>query len=367
MTTSVIDRLRQPEYTGSNRCLPCTATNVVIAAVMSVVVGVIWATMVGGLWWVVGGSLFALSLLAIWLRGYLVPGTPQFTKRYFPDWLLAKFDKAPQPGATAGGFEWEDSGPERGGGGQSGQSARTASGMDGNGGGARAEASKVEAGDEPTAGANGAVASAGEATGDETDDGSDEQPRFVDPEEALLSAGVVEPCDEYDDLCLTDSFEGEWLTRVRDLRDLPNLERVRGDLAGALGIEDLSVDRDGHDRPVATARGEKIHAWVSDGALVGDLAALGVLTERVDDWETVPVPQRVGIARALRSFYSTCPLCEGFVAASEDTVESCCRSWDVIAIRCTECDEHLLELDPRQFGDPDSDERTSPTEGGFTR
>jgi hypothetical protein len=32
---------------------------------------------------------------SIWLRGYLVPKTPQLTKRYVPEWLLAKFDTEP--------------------------------------------------------------------------------------------------------------------------------------------------------------------------------------------------------------------------------------------------------------------------------
>jgi hypothetical protein len=76
---SVLDRVRQPEYTGENRCMPCTATNVVIAVLLSVGVGVLFPP--------AGVVVFALSLGAIWLRGYLVPGTPELTKRYFPDWL----------------------------------------------------------------------------------------------------------------------------------------------------------------------------------------------------------------------------------------------------------------------------------------
>ena len=33
MTASTLaDRLRQPEYTGENRCTPCTVVNVVIAS-----------------------------------------------------------------------------------------------------------------------------------------------------------------------------------------------------------------------------------------------------------------------------------------------------------------------------------------------
>lgn len=92
-----LDRVRQPEYTGENRCLPCTAANVVIASVLSAVVGVLFAP--------AGVAVFLGSLALVYLRGYLVPGTPELTKRYFPDWLLAAFDKRPaepaiDPGET---------------------------------------------------------------------------------------------------------------------------------------------------------------------------------------------------------------------------------------------------------------------------
>ena len=30
-----LDRVRQPEYVGENRCLPCTVTNLVIAAILT--------------------------------------------------------------------------------------------------------------------------------------------------------------------------------------------------------------------------------------------------------------------------------------------------------------------------------------------
>ncbi|MFB6163699.1 MAG: hypothetical protein ABEJ31_00915 [Haloarculaceae archaeon] len=93
----VLERVRQPEYTGENRCVPCTVTNVAIAAVGSAVVGygaaALGAGATGGS--VLGIACFAASCVAIALRGYLVPGTPTLTKRFFPDRVLAWFDKAP--------------------------------------------------------------------------------------------------------------------------------------------------------------------------------------------------------------------------------------------------------------------------------
>jgi len=89
-----LERLRQPEYTGENRCLPCTAVNVVIAAVLSVGVGVAVALTVSASAGVAAGLLsLGSALCLIYLRGYLVPKTPELTKRCFPPWLLSAFGK----------------------------------------------------------------------------------------------------------------------------------------------------------------------------------------------------------------------------------------------------------------------------------
>lgn len=95
-TLETLDRFRQPEYTGENRCLPCTVVNTLIAAVLSVAlavgVGLAASPLAGVLAAVV---VFGLSLALIYLRGYLVPGTPELTRRYFPPWLLGLFGKGP--------------------------------------------------------------------------------------------------------------------------------------------------------------------------------------------------------------------------------------------------------------------------------
>lgn len=109
MRRNLIGGLRRPEYTGDNRCLPCTATNVGIAAGLGggLVGAGVWTGMPGvGL--AVALCVVAVSLASIYLRGYLVPGTPALTKRYFPGWLLRRFGKAetvpsaPEAGATDG-------------------------------------------------------------------------------------------------------------------------------------------------------------------------------------------------------------------------------------------------------------------------
>ncbi|NHX36386.1 MULTISPECIES: hypothetical protein [Halolamina] len=92
----VVERVSQPEYTGSNRCLPCTVVNVAVALALSAVVTVLTSPLAGT-------AALALALAAIYLRGYLVPGTPELTKRYLPDRVRRWFGKAPdlpEPGET---------------------------------------------------------------------------------------------------------------------------------------------------------------------------------------------------------------------------------------------------------------------------
>lgn len=92
VTRPALGRLARPEYTGENRCTPCTVVNLVFALAISIAVGRV-------------RSLFALPTLVaatavIYLRGYLVPGTPTLTRRYLPDRVLAAFDKRPNEPET---------------------------------------------------------------------------------------------------------------------------------------------------------------------------------------------------------------------------------------------------------------------------
>lgn len=85
--------LRNPRYTGANRCWPCTVVNVLIVAAIA---GIAVTTGFP----LVAGVVAVSGLAAIALRGYVIPGTPRFTQ-YLPDPVLALFGKQqPQPGMT---------------------------------------------------------------------------------------------------------------------------------------------------------------------------------------------------------------------------------------------------------------------------
>lgn len=64
-----LDQFRRPEYTGSNRCWPCTALNLVLVALAAVWLAVRRRRLVGLL-------VAAVGVAAVVLRGYVVPYTP---------------------------------------------------------------------------------------------------------------------------------------------------------------------------------------------------------------------------------------------------------------------------------------------------
>ncbi|MFD1645253.1 hypothetical protein [Haloarchaeobius litoreus] len=253
---SFVDQLRRPEYTGENRCIPCTVTNLGIAGVLSAGAFLLspWLAAVVAL----------TSVTAIYLRGYLVPGTPELTKRYFPDRLLAWFDKAPA------GFH--------------------------------AESFAVEP--------------------------------------LLLDAGAVVPGEA--DLELDPTFAVAWHAEMETLADKPS---QRAALAALTDLDAESIRLDTRPgRFVAWYDGEWLGQWESRAAFIADVAAAPVLAAGLDDWETMPVAYRSELLAGLRLFLDRCPACEGDVSFGTDVVESCCRSYDVVAANCEGCDARLFEL-----------------------
>jgi hypothetical protein len=70
---SLLDAVRRPEYTGENRCLPCTVVNLVVVAVVALLVGRRSRRL--------AALVFGAGAALISLRGYVVPGTPRFAPR----------------------------------------------------------------------------------------------------------------------------------------------------------------------------------------------------------------------------------------------------------------------------------------------
>lgn len=258
---SVLDQIRRPEYTGENRCTPCTVVNVGIAIVVSSLSIIASPVLAAG--------VFALSLVLIYLRGYLVPGTPTLTKQYFPENVLRWFDKSQSTTAVDGSVK-------------------------------------------------------------------------INPEQVLLDAGAVEPCREKTDICLTPEFHEAWQERIRssELGDAGEAE-----LSRAIDPQsDVAIFENG-DAFVARTEDNVIGQWSSQAAVISDVAAEKELAEQHPEWEQLSPAETARVLFSLRIFIEWCPECDGSVVVEQEAVESCCRSYDVIAAACQDCESRLFEME----------------------
>lgn len=253
-------RFRQPEHVGENRCLPCTVVNVGIAIAVSAAIGL----------WTAGAGVAVLvgCLVVIYLRGYLVPGTPALTKRYLPDRVLRRFEKAPTQPSTPASFS---------------------------------------------------------------------------PEELLVDAGVIGPCEHADDLCLQPEFRTTWRDRIEFVRERDpgstRLEEAIDDPDDELTFESI----DGN--VVALHDNATVGQWSSDAAIVADVAATDVVPLFVSSWQRLTPVERLQLLGSLRLFLETCPACDDSVELDEEVVDSCCRSFDVVRAVCRGCDARVFEIE----------------------
>ncbi|MDS0476141.1 hypothetical protein [Natrinema sp. 1APR25-10V2] len=324
MQIDVVDDLKQPEYTGENRCEPCTVLNLVIAAVVGSLVA--RKSRLGGL------VAVGVSLALIYLRGYLVPGTPTLTKRYLPPAVLRWFGKEPEPEVASGLGGVDTATPLDVGTGSADPTAPTT---------ATDDVATFDEGDIDDAD----TVDETESTADRSADGqadTDDAPEITDLETFFLDHEVLEPCADRDDLCLTDAFEADWFDEIEPL------DEAGVDAAAAVDAfgfdadpDEFQLDSQG-DTYRLLSRSGGAGRWPSRAALIADVAASRSLSSWVDDWDAVPPETKGEILNGLRMFLETCPS-GGTVQMGEEVVESCCSSHEVVAVTCEETGERLFE------------------------
>jgi hypothetical protein len=299
-SASFLDGFRKPEYTGENRCVPCTVVNALLAAAGSVAVSLGVSAYAGvGAPLVLASGLAVLvpSALLIYLRGYLVPGTPELTKRYLPRRALALFGKDPV-------------------------AERTGS-TDGEHPGEFDEEAFTEAVEEIT----------------------ERHEQSVDPETFLEEAGVIDP-DGDGDYRLTDDTADAVQDRMATYRE----ESIATEAVATL-FDTTAEDIEELDRGYPAYRiGVRIRKWPSEGAWIADVATHEVLAETTDGWADLPTEQRVDTLAWLRGLHPACPMCGGETRFSDDVIESCCGRFEVTTIACMDCSERLREFDPAKVG-----------------
>ncbi|WP_436346264.1 hypothetical protein [Natronorubrum sp. FCH18a] len=327
-----IAELKQPEYTGENRCEPCTILNLAIAAVVGSLVA--RKTKLGGL------AAVGVSIGLIYLRGYLVPGTPTLTKRYLPPEVLRWFGKDPEPELASGfgGVEPpNDAGP-------SDVAATDAS--DGTAGGRTEPTDIAVDGTEATDDAAGDAATEAEDATTEAEDAAAEaepEPEPLDLETFFLEHDVLEPCADRDDLCLTPDFEADWLEAIEDV-DAAGVDATVTIDAFGFDADPEAFDLESRDEARLLVGEHGIAGrWPSRAAVVADVAASRVLETWTPGWDAHEPETKGQVLNGLRMFLETCPGTGGEISMDEEVVESCCTSHDVVAVTCDETGERLFE------------------------
>ena len=270
--SAAIGRLRRPEYTGENRCMPCTVLNAVITGIVAIAVGVVST--------VAGGVVLLGGAAAIYFRGYLIPGTPTVTQRYFPASVLRLFGKEPLPQPNA---------------------------IDTDGG---------------------VAAGAHEREEDPLAD-------YDHVGELLADAGIVEDCVDDDDLCLTPAFEEAWWERIERFREG---EASIEQLAAVLNVDPEEVSTAGTEPFEVEIDGVTAGRWSSRAAFLADLGAEPTVAEWLPVWDEIGQRQSGELLASLRAFLLRCPECDGELTSIEDVTKTCCSGEYVNVSRdCTEC------------------------------
>ncbi|WP_237713393.1 hypothetical protein [Halococcus hamelinensis] len=179
----------------------------------------------------------------------------------------------------------------------------------------------------------------------------------IDPERVLLDADAVEPCREGTDLCLTADFQQAWRERIHTTRAHDLSEVILADALNVSTTDDrIAVDQ--HDQAfIAHTDDAVVGQWSSRAAVIADVAAATELSERLPDWQNLAPAEIARVLMSLRIFIERCPDCDGPVQVEEEVVESCCRSYDVIASACQECDARLFEMEWDETAVDDASQR----------
>ena len=166
----------------------------------------------------------------------------------------------------------------------------------------------------------------------------------ADIEAFLLDVEAVEECRDGTDLCLTDEFEDAWYDRIASLRERGDEDDSVAVLFEGLDIDPERVRIESYGNAYeAYIDDTRVGQWESRSAYLADIAAEAEFRERHPAWHRLGFDERTEILGALRLWLERCPECDGPVTLGEDTVESCCRSIDVIAATCEDCGARVFE------------------------
>jgi len=261
-------QVMNPGYTGENRCIPCTVVNLGIGGIISVVVA--------SKFLLLGTLFFAGSVLTIYLRGYLIPGTPGLTKKYLPQRVLRIFGKEPDHTVSDGLAEIDVKSTEF--------TKNTGTNVD------------------------------------------------LTPEEVLVEVGVVKSCSDGSDLCLTTEFAQRWIREIRSAsRTTPE------QLAETYNLpqDKVTITETEAGCVVEYDHGVLGH-WPSETAILLEVTASQILQEFHPKWDELSIDQRGILLMSVRLFTPECPQSRTEPSFEKGTVETCCNEFSVLNLTCEE-------------------------------
>ncbi|WP_415378994.1 hypothetical protein [Halosimplex sp. TS25] len=275
--------IRRPAHTGADRCWPCTAVNLGLLAIGCLALAVVSPP--------VSAVLAIAGAAAIWLRGYLVPYTPQFAPR-----LVERLPWNPFPAGTG-----HPPGPRAAPTDSSSGGSRTASG---DGRQSTDDDDDAHGGDVDRTPATLADATAADGEAVLND---------------LVAAGAVRA--NGDEVRLVDPFEERWQTEIGDLRERSPAALADATLAAAPAASDASAvtERDRAYVVLSDGSGEPAgEVWLRRPVAVAETAAARALAEATD----LDPDRRAVAAHGLAVFLDDCPVCE--TPLSEGKAGGCC-------------------------------------------
>lgn len=343
--------LRRREFTGENRCPLCTRVNATIAAVLSATVGVVTAIVASpALGVLAGGAVLGLSAGMIYFRGYLVPGTPELTMKYFPSWLLRKFGKTPIEPQEDVELELDP-----------------VEGLQESG--ALEECPDVDdlclttefrkrwhdRFDQVWARDDEAALVAQYIGVDENDVNvvgfmsvtpPDPEEMDIDPDDP--PAAVIQHDDGSFEAVSGDDSPIEADALADDERPAPPGDEPHGPSEEATPAPPEGGDdmvKDPEDVYTVEVADRPPIEYPSREALFAEIAAAKLLEEEWDweQWSALDEPTRDHLLSGLRLFLDNCPACGTALTRSEEPVDSCCMTGDVYAVVCEACDKRIFE------------------------
>ena len=169
---------------------------------------------------------------------------------------------------------------------------------------------------------------------------------ILDTERRLRMAGVIEPAERGDSMQLTDRFHDIWWRRIQRFQDD---ERAISQLATIIEVdpEKLSYEASG-DRLVIAYDDSAVGGWISEAALIADLAVESTLREWIADWEELRDERRCRLIACLRAFLEACPRCESALEVSEDVRQRCVSDQvDSETVDCDSCGDLVFGKSPQ--------------------